>query len=172
MIPVLRRRYARADVYTAGTEANVFALGEHGFGTLICFEAIYPGLARELVRRGATFLVNISNDDWFGQRPALAQHLHAALFRAVEHRRFLVRATNTGLTAVIDPRGAVVASLPAAQAAALVATVTSQRLLTPYARWGDVFAWLCVGLTITQLWTSRRFGGFGRSPVPVADRRD
>ncbi len=74
-------------------------------GALICYESIFPELARERVAEGADVLVNISNDAWFGRTSAPVQHLHATLLRAVEQGRPLLRSTNTGISAVIDARG-------------------------------------------------------------------
>ena len=74
-------------------------------GMLICYEAIFPELAQNQVAKGANVLVNISNDAWFGRSSAPLQHLHLAVLRAVEQNRFLLRATNTGISALIDPQG-------------------------------------------------------------------
>lgn len=74
-------------------------------GILICYETIFPELSQDRVRAGANLLVNISNDAWFGASSAPRQHLHQAVLRAVEQGRYLIRATNTGITAVVDPRG-------------------------------------------------------------------
>lgn len=83
--------------------------GSLALGTLICYEAIFPELAQERVAAGANVLVNISNDAWFGDSAAPRQHLDLALLRAVEQGRSLIRGTNTGISAVIDPRGRVMA---------------------------------------------------------------
>lgn len=72
---------------------------------LICYEAIFPEIAREHVARGADVLINISNDGWYGRSSAPAQHLYLSVMRAVEQGRWLARGTNTGLTAVSDPGG-------------------------------------------------------------------
>ena len=77
-------------------------------GLLICYESLFPELARARVRDGANVLVNISNDAWFGRTSAPWQHLHAAVLRAVEYGRPLVRSTNTGVSAFVDSRGRVV----------------------------------------------------------------
>jgi apolipoprotein N-acyltransferase len=74
-------------------------------GILICYEIIFPNLSQDRVQAGANLLVTISNDAWFGLSSAPRQHLHQAVLRAVEQGRFVVRSTNTGITAVIDPRG-------------------------------------------------------------------
>ena len=83
--------------------------GDLALGTLICYEAIFPELAQKRVEAGANVLVNISNDAWFGDTAAPRQHLDLALLRAVEQGRALIRGTNTGISAVIDPRGRIMA---------------------------------------------------------------
>ncbi len=153
-----RRRHAPGDVYAPGDAWTLFEVAGHRFATLICSEAIYADLVRRFVGAGAEFLVNISNDDWFGARAAVMQHLHAALLAAVEHRRALIRVTNTGITAVVAPTGAVVATAPAGAAATLVATVIPVRELGIYTRYGDVFAWLCVAVAGLGVAVSRRPG--------------
>jgi apolipoprotein N-acyltransferase len=77
----------------------------HQFGVLICFEDVFPELARQFVNKGADFLVNITNDAWFGKSTEAAQHLAASVFRAIENRVYLVRSANTGISGFIDPRG-------------------------------------------------------------------
>ncbi|PIP18933.1 MAG: apolipoprotein N-acyltransferase [Candidatus Omnitrophica bacterium CG08_land_8_20_14_0_20_41_16] len=79
------------------------------FGVLICFEDVFPGLARNFVTRGAKFLVNITNDAWFGKTSEAYQHLSASVFRAVENRIYLVRCANTGVSAFISPLGKITA---------------------------------------------------------------
>ena len=139
------------DAYVAGDGGALFAVAGQPFAVLICWEAIYPDLARAAVRAGARFLVNISNDDWFGDRAALTQHLRATQFRAVEMRRPLVRVTNTGLSAVVDRRGAVVALLAPDQPGVAVVPVAPADGLSVYARVGDLFAWVCLALAL-GLW--------------------
>jgi len=156
-----RRRHARRDVYAPGDAWKLFEVAGHRFATLICYEAIYTDLVRRFVGAGAEFLVNISNDDWFGARPAVMQHFHAALLAAVEHRRPLVRVTNTGITAVVAPTGAVVATAPVGAPASFVATVIPVREIGVYTRYGDVFAWLCVGVTGLAVVVAGRSGRGG-----------
>ena len=109
----------------------------HRIATVICFEAIYAPLVRRFVNAGAEVLVNISNDGWFGEQPSLEQHFWATQLRAVESRRYLLRATNAGITAVVDPRGAIVEAAPRATATFLVADVVPITTLTWYTRLGD-----------------------------------
>lgn len=91
--------------FAPGREQTSLRLGDLALGVLICYETIFPELAQERVEQGANLLVNISNDAWFGRSSAPLQHLHLSVLRAVEQNRWLARATNTGITALIDPRG-------------------------------------------------------------------
>jgi apolipoprotein N-acyltransferase len=121
------------------------------FGTFICYEAIFPGEIRRFAANGAQLLINISNDGWFGRSAAPAQHLMMSRVRAVESRRWLLRATNNGYTAAIDPYGRIVASLPTDIRGQLEAPYGFRSDVTPYARFGDWFAWLCVIASVALL---------------------
>jgi apolipoprotein N-acyltransferase len=104
---------------------------------LICFESIFPDLARRDVRRGSRLLVNITNDEWFGNGAALQQHAAMAPFRAVEHHVPLLRCANTGLTEVIDAYGVVTAKVPVFTPRVLVALLPARGSPTLYTRAGD-----------------------------------
>ena len=111
------------------------------FGTLICFEAIFPGIAHAHVRRGANILVNLTNDAWFGMTSAPYQHLCMAVFRSVENRRPMIRAANTGFSAYIAPQGEIVAlSNLFCQDCLKISIDLSRCPLTFYVRFGDLFA--------------------------------
>ncbi|MFQ5926270.1 MAG: apolipoprotein N-acyltransferase, partial [Terriglobia bacterium] len=97
------RLVAEVSDFAPGTSKTLLPIGHGRAGVVICYEAIFPGLVASFVARGAEVLVNISNDGWFGDSAAPAQHFNMARVRAVETRRYLLRATNTGITAVIDP---------------------------------------------------------------------
>lgn len=126
---------------------------------LICFEDILPGYARTaVIRTRAHLLVNLTNDAWFGDSPAAKIHLNLAKFRAVELRRYLVRATNSGVSAVVDPCGRVVVRLPASESAARVAEVRLLEGTTVYGRLGNVIDYICVLAVISMAWRSRRRG--------------
>lgn len=103
------------------------ALDGDRLGVLICYELLFPALARELVDAGAGVLVNPSNDDWFGATAGGEQMLAAAVLRAIETRRPLLRATASGITAAIDARGRVVGRLPTGSASVLVVDVVPVR---------------------------------------------
>ncbi len=133
-------------VVFAGPEAD-FAGGRRRarFSALICYEAIFPALVRDFVRGGADFLVNISNDAWYGPTAAPHQHLAMAALRAVEHRMPLLRATNTGVSAVVAPTGRVLSASPLFETAVVVETVTVPEIASVYTAVGDLFVYLCLG---------------------------
>ncbi len=131
----------------AGKRPTVLVAGATRVGPLICYEVLFSGLARELVRDGAQVLVNLSNDAWFGTTGAVEQHLAGAVFRAIETRRPMLRSTNTGITAAIDARGRVVDRLEMNRPGALSVEVRPGAGLTPYVRMGDTIAWSALALT-------------------------
>jgi len=98
--------------FTSGNDRVPLNLGNHKVGVFICYESVFPGEVREFPLHGAEVLVNISNDGWFGDTGAPWQHLNMARMRAIENNRWLLRSTNTGVTAVVDPFGRVVAQAP------------------------------------------------------------
>lgn len=115
-------------------------------GVSICHEILFPELGSRAVHAGAALLVSVSNDGWLdpGTGVASQQHFAMAAFRAVETRRYLVRATTTGISGIIDPFGRVLGSLDVGARGALVVPVSGLSGLTPYARFGDAFAFGCV----------------------------
>lgn len=116
---------------------------------LICYEDIMPELARRFVKeKGANLLVNLTNDAWFGKTVAPRQHARLAEWRSIETRRALVRVTNTGLTAVVNPKGEITAELPIFSKGVLTAKVEIMEGETPYVKYGDWFGW---GATILAL---------------------
>jgi apolipoprotein N-acyltransferase len=106
-------------------------------GVILCNEAMFSAPAREAVRLGAEILANPSNDDWFGERGASHQ-LEVAALRAIENRRYLMRPTLTGLTAIVDPHGRTVSSTEYGRPDAIVGSVERSNGRTGYQRWGDV----------------------------------
>ena len=91
--------------FTPGASVAPLRLGNLALGILICYETIFPELAQQRVADGANVLVNISNDAWFGTTSAPEQHLQLSVLRAVEQGRYVLRGTNTGISAIIDPHG-------------------------------------------------------------------
>jgi apolipoprotein N-acyltransferase len=137
--------------FTRGTLHEPVQAGDQRLGIFICYESIFPNEVRQLVADGAEVLVNISNDGWYGDSGAWAQHLNQARMRAIENNRWLLRDTNTGLTASIDPYGRVVTRLERMTRAALVAPYALTKVTTFYSQHGDWFAWLCAIISVGAL---------------------
>lgn len=137
--------------FVPGQRRTVFDLGRYRVGTFICYESIFPGEVRQFSKNGAQLFVNISNDEWFGHSAAPAQHLNQARMRAVENRRWLLRSTNTGITAAIDPYGRIVDRAERDVLTAFHAPFGLITATTFYARHGDWFCWLCVIISLATL---------------------
>ncbi len=130
---------------TPGKDPVLHRYREHRFGSPICYEIIFPRIARRFVRQGADFLVTITNDGWYGESSAPHQHWAQAVFRAVENRRYLARAATTGISGFVDPYGRILARSRLGTTAVLTESIAPVRKLSLYARSGDVLAWF--GLT-------------------------
>jgi apolipoprotein N-acyltransferase len=126
-------------------------------GVLICYEGIFPEIAGTYLRNGADLLVNITNDAWFGRSSAPYQHLSMVTLRSIENRIYTVRAANTGISAIIDPVGRIVAKTKLFERTALRGNVPVGSVKTFYATYGDVFAFGCFGvLVLTAVLTVQR----------------
>ncbi len=134
--------------FSPGDSYAIGGIGGHQLSTTICYEAIFADLGREFAARGSELFVNITNDAWYGRTSAPYQHFAMARLRAVENGRYLVRAANTGVTAVVDPFGRVVARTQLFERGVLVRDVPFVTELTFYTRQGDIFAWACLGAAI------------------------
>jgi len=148
-LPGIYEWLANADTHfwEKGEEHTVFAVDGVRFSTPICYEDTFPGLCRDFVRRGAQVLVNMTNDSWSRSVACEMQHMSIALFRAVENRRTLVRATNGGITCVIDPNGRIAGILPPFREDFLVAAApVFDAQDTLYTRLGDWFAFLAAAV--------------------------
>ena len=132
----------------AGHDQTIFSVADVKLGTLICYESIFPNLARSAVKDGASILVNITNDAWYGESSAPYQLLAMAAMRAVETKVPLVRVANTGISAVIEPTGLITARTPLFTRGTETESVGWRPELTIYARFGDVFAELAFILMI------------------------
>ena len=129
--------------FQRGTSHAPLDAGGERFGTFICYESIFPDEVRQGPLQGAQVLLNISNDGWYGDSGAWAQHLQQTEMRAIENERWLLSGTNTGMTASINPYGKVEASIPRKVRSALVAPYALRTGTTFYTRHGDWFAYLC-----------------------------
>jgi apolipoprotein N-acyltransferase len=156
-----RKLTGRVSEFTRGSERRVFRLpdangGGHYYGVFICYEAVFADEVREFAQLGAEVLVNISDDGWYGDTSAPWQHLNMLRMRAIENRRWILRDTNNGVTAVIDPYGRVRQSIPRHQVDALPADFGFRDDVTFYSAHGDVFAWICVVLSLGLVaWAGR-----------------
>ncbi len=128
-------------------EVNPLSLNGHKLGVLICYEAIFPELARAYVRQGADLLVNLTNDAWFGYSSAPYQHLAMTRFRAIENRIWLVRSANTGISAFISPSGTVTRASSLFTTEQLSGRVGLGHAATFYTRFGDLMAQACLLLS-------------------------
>lgn len=125
--------------------------GDAKLGVFICYESVFPDDVRQFANQGAQVFVNISNDGWYGDSGAYAQHLNQTRMRAIENDRWILSATDTGVTASIDPYGRTVARLPRKERGALVAPYALTSVTTFYTRHGDWFAYLCAIISAAAL---------------------
>jgi len=152
----------RVSAFTRGTDRKVFRLptanGEaHRYGVFICYESVFADEVRHFAQLGAEVLVTISDDGWYGDTSAPWQHLNMARMRAIENRRWLLRDTNNGVTAVIDPYGRVRQSIPRHAVDALPARYGFRDDVTFYTAHGDVFGWGCVLLSFGIIgWSGKK----------------
>jgi len=137
--------------FVPGDSIQVMNAEEGRLGVFICYESAFPHLVRQFARNGADVFFNLSNDAYFGRSAAYWQHLTIARMRAVENRRFLVRSTNDGITAVIDPAGRIRARIPPFREVAAILPFGRIQATTFYTRHGDCFAWgaLAAGIALS-----------------------
>ena len=152
--------------HISGEKPTLFEIDGTKFGTLICWEILFPDLIRSFVKKGAGFVINISNEAWFGKSAVPHQILSMSIFRAVENRVNLVRATNTGVSCFIDPYGRITNRITNGDEDIFIAgTLTQEIRLSPpgtfYTRYGDVLAYGCIAFSLgLVIWVSfkRTFG--------------
>ena len=140
-----------------GTSRGPLDAGGERLGIFICYESIFPDEVRQFANQGAQVFVNISNDGWYGDSGAYAQHLNQTRMRAIENNRWLLSATDTGVTASIDPWGRVVAQIPRKERTTLVAPYALTFVTTLYTRHGDWFAYACAIISLAALLTRASF---------------
>jgi len=142
--------------FSSGNADTPLSCQKSRIGVLICFESIFPELSRKQAANGANLLINITNDAWFGKSGAPWQHLSMAVFRAVETRKSLVRAANTGISAFIDPLGRMQAESELFSQYAGSESVVLLEGKSGYVRLGHLFPWACLLLSLAGvLWFSR-----------------
>jgi apolipoprotein N-acyltransferase len=136
--------------FAPGSEYTMNRLDGHNVAATICYEDVFPGLIRRFTNNGAEVIVNITNDGWFGETSAPYQHLRMSTVRAAENRRYIVRGANTGMTAIIDPFGNILARTELGERTVLDGVAGYRTDRTFYVRYGDVFAYLVTfGMTLS-----------------------
>lgn len=137
--------------FEAGAVPRVFREEPAPFGVVICYEGIFPELFREFVAGGAAWMVNMTNDAWFGTTSGPWQHLAMLPFRAVENRVAIARVANTGVSAVVEPDGRIGPTLGLFERGVLSVRLPLRQRATPYTRFGDVFAYTSLGVSAAGL---------------------
>jgi len=154
VFPILKKYSGPISDFKAGTgpPVQVFPNGI-SVGPLICYEDIFPGLSRRAVKNGARLLINQTNDAWFGDTAAPHQHLQLARFRSIENRMPMVRATNSGVTAIVSPTGELSSELDTFTRDMIIANIPLPVIKTFYTAYGDIFAILClISVTVLLAW--------------------
>lgn len=146
-VDLIRRNFGRVREFSPGAVGPLLPTVAGAAGVLTCNEAMYPADARERVRAGAEILVNLSNDTWMDSRQFSTIAFDMSALRAVEQHRFLIRASTSGPSAIIDPLGRVTARSGLFTREVLAGTVAPERASTPYTRFGDLFAYACAAVT-------------------------
>jgi apolipoprotein N-acyltransferase len=142
--------------FAEGNRVTVFPVTSGSISTAICYEVVFPELAREAVLGGSRLLSTITNDAWYGRSSAPWQHFDQARMRAIEQRRYLIRAANTGISGIVDPYGRVVSRSPLFEPAVVMGDVAFLSELTLYARMGDALAYACLLLSVVVcVWPAR-----------------
>jgi len=138
-LPFLQKITAQGAGFASGEGHNPIITSLGKAGILICYEGVFPYITNETVTKGAQFLVNLTNDAWYERTSAAFQHLAFYVFRAVETDRYVLRAANTGISAIIDPRGRITARTPIFVERVLKGEFAVRDGLTFYVRYGDYF---------------------------------
>ena len=154
-VGLLRRQFARVREFVPGGRARVLPTVAGAAGVLICNEAMFGEMAGDRVRAGADYLVTLANDSWLGDRMYAEEAFDMARLRAVEQRRYLVRASTSGPSAIVDPSGRVVARTADDSRATLTGAIRPSKGLTLYARYGDAFGALCAVVPLAVILVRR-----------------
>jgi apolipoprotein N-acyltransferase len=163
--------------YLPGKEYHLLTLAEHRFAAPICWENIFPSMGRIFVCNGAEFIINITNEAWFGKTAAPYQFLSMNVFRAAENRRYVLRCANTGISCIIDPYGRILSRVADDNGndlfvrGYLTGYLTPLKAKTVYTRYGEWFVWLCASVSaILVLVSLFRFKTF--TPTVTASPTD
>lgn len=162
-LPFLGKMVEHVGDFKPGIKGQTLDMQGRKLGVQICYEIIFPALSRAMVQNGAALLITITNDAWYGTTAGPYQHFSLAVLRAVENRRALVRAANTGISGFIDPVGRLLDLTPLMQEAAVVRGLPLLDTGTVYTRFGDILAVTClIGSVAIAAWEGLRCrqGGF------------
>ncbi|MBI5573269.1 MAG: apolipoprotein N-acyltransferase [Elusimicrobia bacterium] len=143
--------------FSSGEKYNIINSTAGKLGVNICFEAIFPNEVRKSAKNGAEIIVNLTNDAWYLKTSAPYQHFSMNVFRAVENRRFVVRAANTGVSGFIDPTGRVKSETKIFETAILSDKIFALNHITFYTKFGDIFSYLCIIISIILLTFRKKF---------------
>ncbi len=146
--------------FTPGRDMVMLPTAHGPISTAICYEIVFPRLVRQSVLRGSQLLTTITNDAWYGHSSAPFQHFLQAQMRAIEQGRYLARAANTGISGFVDPYGRVIQRSEIFEREILVGDVRMLESRTIYGTIGDLFAYICAGLTLTALIFSGGIRGY------------
>lgn len=152
-LPFIGKMVEQIGDFRPGKKGGVLSWKTANLGIQICYEIIFPDLARAMVKNGSDLLINITNDAWFGTTGAADQHFAMAVFRAVENKRALARSANTGISGFIDPAGRILMTTPLYEEKVLTQSIPVLKETTIYTRFGDIFAWICSALTALTIVT-------------------
>lgn len=156
LLPFINKITEQVGNFLSGKKGKLIQHNDLKLGVQICFEVIFPGLSRASVNNGANLLVNMTNDAWFGKRSAPFQHFSMVVFRAVENRRAVARAANTGISGFIDPVGRVLSSTDLYVDAQQTYKLPLLKTITFYTQFGDVFSLLCLFLVVAVVIMEKR----------------
>ncbi len=157
--PILYEWSPNSGHFSQGTSLEPLRIGSHWVSTNICYEDLIPSFVNKMFRHhDAELIVNMTNDAWFGNTLEPWQHLALAKFRAIEQRRFLIRSTNSGISAFVDPTGKVLAHTGAFESASMAQTISWMKGKTVYRVLGDVPWWLITIASFVAAFVRRRSG--------------
>ena len=147
-LPFIKKMTEQSGNFLPGEKGKILAYRNLRIGVQICFEVVFPDLTRAAVNNGANIIINMTNDAWFGKKSAPFQHFSMVVFRAVENRRAVARAANTGISGFIDPAGRIIAQTDLFKDAHLTEKLPIFNKISFYTKYGDLFVGLCILLII------------------------
>ena len=156
MIDLLRRSFGRVRTFEAATPLAPMPSRAGNLGVVVCNEAIYPDDAATRAREGAEVLTNLSNDSWVEGSEFAENQLRIATLRAIEQRRYLVRASTSGPSAIVEPTGRIATRSEPHTLAVLTGEIRPRNDVSTYGRFGDAFAGTCLAVTLAALAATRR----------------